>query len=624
MPEGTDEQTGTKTVRITKDTENYRTGFGQISFKKAGTYKYTITEVHGTLDGVEYVGDPREITVTVSKDPDTNALSAVITYASANEDGTAELFVNKFTPAYAEIGVQKELEGRDWETDDFFDFTLTAGTLEGDATVISPMPADAVNGSKTVRITKDTPNYRESFGVMTFMKAGTYTYTVKEVHGTLDGVTYDAKEYTVKVVVTKDPDTNALSAKLVFEDENATVQIILNTFKPVEAEPQVKKELQGREWQEGDSFSFKLTAGEATYADGKTGTSPLPAGADNGSVTITVTDALEHGFGKISFVKAGTYKYTVSEVEGTLPGITYDTTVSEITITVTKDPDTNELSAAFEENKVIITFTNPYNSEGEVEFEAEKILKNKQLKDQQFSFVLMDAEGKVLQQVSNGADGKIYFAPIGFTQDDFLQEDGSYAKTITRVYKMQEVIPDPKEEWYAYDEGIYTITVTLTDNGDGTITYTKVTEREGAEVDKAVFTNSYDEPEWTEKEVIKKWDDNNNYLKKRPPYITVHLFADGKEILTDKITEAEGWRKTFVKLRKYTDDGKEIKYTVTEDKVEGYSIIVNGLTIINAMDIPKTGDDSMIRLWSTTLGASTLALGAVLLVKRRKEEEEEE
>ena len=58
--------------------------------------------------------------------------------------------------------------------------------------------------------------------------------------------------------------------------------------------------------------------------------------------------------------------------------------------------------------------------------------------------------------------------------------------------------------------------------------------------------------------------------------------------------------------------------------MEGYSIIVNGLTIINAMDIPKTGDDSMIRLWSTTLGASTLALGAVLLVKRRKEEEEEE
>ena len=116
---------------------------------------------------------------------------------------------------------------------------------------------------------------------------------------------------------------------------------------------------------------------------------------------------------------------------------------------------------------------------------------------------------------------------------------------------------------------------------------------------------------------------NNNYLKKRPKSITVHLLADGKEILTAKITEADGWKKTFVKLRKYAeDDGHEIVYTVTEDKVEGYMITINGMTITNAMI--NTGDNSMLTLWSSTLGASTLGLGAVVLLKRKKEEEEED
>ncbi len=616
MPDGTDED-GTKTVRITKDTPDYMASFGKIEFKKAGTYNYTITEVHGTLDGVEYVEGERTITVTVEKDKDTNALSATVTYDSANEAGTAELFVNKFTPAYAEIGVQKELKGREWETDDYFDFTLAP--VDG-----APMPDGTdEDGTKTVRITKDTPDYTAFFGEMTFMKAGTYKYTVKEVHGTLDGVTYDAAEYPVKVVVTRDEKTNVLVATLVFADAEAKVQVILNTFTPTDEELKVRKELEGREWRDGDYFRFKLTAGEATYEGGKTGTSPMPEGAeDDGTLIITVEDAQEYSFGKMIFKKAGTYKYTIEEIDDGLPGITYDTTPREITITVEKDPDTNALTATVDEDKNISVFVNPYESEGEIVFEAEKILKNKTLEDHQFSFVLKDADGNEIQTAFNDADGKVTFDAISFTQDDFLQEDGTYAETITRVYTMNEVIPDPKEEWYAYDEGIYTITVELTDNGDGTITYTKKTERDGEEVDLAKFTNSYDEPEWTEREVIKKWDDNNNYLKKRPKYITVHLFADGKEILTDKITEADGWKKTFVKLRKYDEnDGHEIKYTVTEDKVPGYTVVIDGMIIKNAMI--NTGDNSMMTLWSSTLGASTLALGAVVLLKRKKEEEEE-
>ena len=148
MPEGTDAQTGTKTVRIDKNTPDYTAGFGKIKFNKAGTYEYTITEVHGTLDGVEYVSGSRTVTVTVTKDKDTNALSAEVKYAEPNKAGTAELFINKFTPAEEEIFVQKELQGRDWETDDYFEFTLAP-------VKDAPMPegTDEQTGTKTVRIT---------------------------------------------------------------------------------------------------------------------------------------------------------------------------------------------------------------------------------------------------------------------------------------------------------------------------------------------------------------------------------------------------------------------------------------------------------------------------------------
>ncbi len=560
-------------------------------------------ETKGSLDGVAYDTSEHTVTVTVTKDDD-NVLSAEVTYGSPNDDKTAELVENIFTPTTAEISVRKELKGREWQDGDEFTFTLAP--VDG-----APMPLDEDgNEMATVTVTvKDGEVY--GFGTIIYNKAGSYTYTIVEAHGSLDGVSYDANEYTVKVIVSKDED-NALSAKLVYEEDGAEVQIILNEFTPTSAELKVRKDLQGREWRDGDNFRFLLKA-----VDG----APMPDGAENGELILTVKDDLEHSFGLISYVKAGTYKYILTEIDDGLPGVTYDSSEHTVTVTVSKDEETNALSAEVDAEMTVIVFANPYDSECELVLEAEKELENKDLEEGQFGFILKDEDGNVLQTKSNDADGKVVFDAIAFTEEDFLQDDGTYAESITRIYTVEEVIPDEIPEWYSYDESIYTATVTLTDNGDGTITVDIQWTKDGEKDDRAVFTNSYDEPEWTEKEVIKKWDDNNDSLKKRPDSITVHLLADGEEILTDTITEADGWKKTFTKLRRYAeDDGHEIVYSVTEDKVEGYTAVINGLTITNSMI--KAGDESQPVLWSTTFAASTLALGAAILLKRRKEEEE--
>ncbi len=88
------------------------------------------------------------------------------------------------------------------------------------------------------------------------------------------------------------------------------------------------------------------------------------------------------------------------------------------------------------------------------------------------------------------------------------------------------------------------------------------------------------EPEKTEVSGSKTWEDNNNQDKIRPEKITINLLANGEKILSKEVTEKEGWKWKFEELDKYKD-GKEIKYTITEEKVEGYESKVEGYNVIN-------------------------------------------
>ena len=98
-------------------------------------------------------------------------------------------------------------------------------------------------------------------------------------------------------------------------------------------------------------------------------------------------------------------------------------------------------------------------------------------------------------------------------------------------------------------------------------------------VDGYNITNTHT-PETTKVSGTKTWDDNNDQDGVRPESITVNLLANGKVVKTITVTEDAGWKYEFVDLPRY-ENGKEIEYTISEDKVDNYTSKVNGYNITN-------------------------------------------
>ena len=263
------------TVNVTKDSVDYTESFGKVTFTKAGTYEWTISETHKgeTIDGVAYDSADKTVTIEVVDDGSGNLVAA---------DGSALVQAVEFRNTYSasgegEVRVRKTLSGRDWTTEDSFEFTITP---VGEAPAFTP---------GTVTVTKDSENYTESFGNVIFTKAGTYEWTISETHKgeTIDGVAYASADKTVTIEVVDDGSGNLVAA-----DGSALVQTAAFTniySKSGEGEVKVRKTLSGRDWTTDDSFEFTITpVGEA------------PAFEPN---TVTVTkDSADYteSFGKVT------------------------------------------------------------------------------------------------------------------------------------------------------------------------------------------------------------------------------------------------------------------------------------------------------------------------------------
>ena len=359
-----------------------------------------------------------------------------------------------YEPVEVTLEVTKELKGRDWETDDSFEFVL-ANTDD------DPMPEA---GGETVTVTKNEPTGK--FGTIEFLKKGNYHYTIKETKEDLDGVRYDATEKPVEVIVTEDDATGKLKAECKYS--NASSLTVTNVFTPITQQLEVTKVLEGREWTKDDSFKFTLTA--------KTEGAPVPE--DN---TVTVTkDSPTGKFSPMTFKKAGDYEYTIKEVDEGLGGVTYDVTEHTVIVHVSKDED-NQFSATveYETDKGLI-ITNVYDAEGTATFEAFKQLNGRKLKEGEFNFILKDSEGEVIETVPNDAEGKAVFTAIGYK----LSEDKD---KLPIKYTIEEEIPDEKLGGVTYSESVMEINVFFTDNGDGTLDVATVY----SELENQTFVNDY-------------------------------------------------------------------------------------------------------------------------------------
>lgn len=210
--------------------------------------------------------------------------------------------------------------------------------------------------------------------------------------------------------------------------------------------------------------------------------------------------------------------------------------------------------------------------------------------------------------------------PVTKTWEDEDDYDGLRPESIT-VHLFADGKEADQAELTAQNDWAYTFEKLAKRNESGDeIVYT-VTEDpvEGYKtvVDGYKITNTH-EPEKTEILVTKIWKDNDNKDLKRPDSITVHLFADGEEIETVKITKENNWTYTFTDLDVYKD-GKKIEYIITEDPVEGYSVTVNGFTLYNTY-LPPTGVTDGMMIWIVIGAVAAAALILVLILRKKKSE----
>ena len=405
-------------VETVKNAADGKITFSGITFDKVGTYKYTISEVQGTLGGVTYDDSVFTVTVTVT-DPGNGKLVADVQYSAP------VVFGNAYQAAPSDevtFGGNKVLTGRD--------------LVEGEFSFVLKDESGAA-----VETVKNAADGKFAFTGIVYDKPGTYKYTISEVQSTLGGVTYDDAVYTVIVTVT-DWGTGKLATEVIYEIADGAVapeEVVFNNSYSADKTDEVtfggNKVLTGRDLVEGE-FSFVLKD-------------------ESGAIIETVKNAAggKITFASIRFDKPGTYKYTISEVKGTLGGVTYDDSVFTVTVSVT-DPGNGKLVASVAYSAPVV-FTNKYVAEktDEVIFTGDKNLTGRELIDGEFSFILKDATGATVEIVKNDANGKIAFAGITF------ERAGVYTYTISEVKGALGGV--------TYDTTVYTVTVTVTDPGNG-------------------------------------------------------------------------------------------------------------------------------------------------------------
>lgn len=475
--------------KITFTLDDLNKAVGEKPEKREHTFTYTVTE-SGEVAGVTNDAKPsREVSFTVTDDGKGNLR------VSRKPDGDAAFtFTNTYnvTPVETSVTEQvtatKVLTGRDLK-DGEFSFEL----VEGDKVVAKGTNAD----DGTIAMDK-----------ITYAKPGKYTYTLREVNGgtTSKGITYSDAKYTIETTITDNGD-GTLKAEHVLKDaEAATFE---NTYSvtplDIELDFDLNKVISGRDWTDGDEFSFTITAPEGA---------PLP---DPATVTVSKKDAKDGiaaiKFGKIRYTATGTYKYEIRENAGSTVGMTYDAHVATAEVTVTENGDGSlTANVTKKENG---RFTNTYRTE--LNYTAagglwlSKYLDGRPMTEGQFTFTVAPADDASARALGLLPGANSFKSPaaaeatVGLIdilaghEVIFTQADAGKTFTYTVAEK------NDGQPGYTYDDAVRTVTIAIADDTAGTLTATTtvsggpegtlVTEYKtgAAAVESAVvpFVNSY-------------------------------------------------------------------------------------------------------------------------------------
>lgn len=448
--------------------------FDQLSFPLVGTYVFTMSEQDTTVPGVTKDGTVATITYVV-KDVDHTGKLAVVSKTvtpTTGANGKNITFTNHYSPknvGYSISGV-KNIVNTDTATsrvpqDGEFKFQLNAVSAhDSDDNPIDAGDIPMPDGSRDGKLTVANKGTGFTFGRMTYTKPGAYTYHVKELAGTDKTIGYSTQEYDVTVTVT-DRD-GMLSATADSQTNDIRFD---NTYTPTPVDVTVKadKHLTGRDLNDGE-FTAELKDSDGNLLQTKRfARVPRDAQSDKATDVREGEGTLE--FDKLTFDRAGVYTYTVTEQDGDLGGVTYDTTSHTVTVTVTEDADSHTLTAKTEystENgsEDGIRFTNTYQPQNVlVELTARKRLTGRELKADEFEFELVDKDGKVIDSARNDKDGDIRFKPLTYGRDNNGIDDCGEHRYVIRER-------NTGEKNVTYDRTEHHVTVTVGDDLQGNLT----------------------------------------------------------------------------------------------------------------------------------------------------------
>lgn len=448
--------------------------FDRLSFPLVGTYVFTMSEQDTTVPGVTKDGTVATITYVVEDVGHTGRLSVTsktVTPSTGDSDGTVT-FTNRYNPknvGYA-IGGAKRIVNTDTATgripqDGEFTFQLNAASAhDSDDNPIDAGDIPMPDGSRDGKLTVANKGTGFTFGRMTYTKPGAYTYHVKELAGTDKTIGYSTQEYDVTVTVTDQGGMLSASA-----DRQATDVRFDNTYTPTPVDVTVKadKRLTGRDLNDGE-FAAELKDSDGNLLQTKRfARVPRDAQSDKATDVREGEGTLE--FDKLTFDKTGVYTYTVDEQDGTLGGVTYDTTSHTVTITVTEDTKSHKLAAsvAYSNGKASeksILFQNTYQPEDVlVELSAKKNLTGRELQAYEFEFELVDDKGNVIDSARNDKDGDIRFKPLTYGRDNDGVDDCGEHRYVIRER-------NTGEKNVTYDRTEHHVTVTVSDDLQGNLT----------------------------------------------------------------------------------------------------------------------------------------------------------
>lgn len=442
------------------------------AFPTDGVYRYQVRERRGDNPGVAY--DSRTWILTVTVTDDLTTFTRRIT-ANTTCDGVQSDAI-QFTNTYKAQPVSVRFRARKTLADpDHTGVRLQAGQYE--FTCVEDKTGGQVGTAKTNDQRGDV-----LFDAISYTKTGVYDYTLSEVQGDRGGITYDATKHHVRVTVTDNGEGQLLAD--VKYDNGTNIPEFTNTYhaQPATDNPTAVKKMtssKGNKYTlKGEDFTFTLQQQSA------------PANVSNADQTKRNDQQGNIRFDQLSFPLVGTYVFTMSEQDTTVPGVTKDGTVATITYVVKDVDHTGKLAVVSKTvtpttgaNGKNITFTNHYSPKN-VGYSISGV-KNIVNTDTATSRVPQDGEFKFqLNAVSaHDSDGN------AISMNDMPMPAGSQNGTVTvtnkgsgftfgqMVYTMPGVYTYHVKELAGTDKTIgystqeYDVTVTVTDR-DGMLSAT--------------------------------------------------------------------------------------------------------------------------------------------------------